>query len=236
MLVLALTAGALTVPAGASAFAKGNGGKSAPLQIRVPEQLAELAALYNSASLPVGVPPRESDGLYIEIAADLNFFGESFAPFQARSSLHLYVNGNGRTLLNFPWELCAGGAKIENLTIRPGPSASRLLYNSAERVYLINSLEALEEMRDRVNRGDYDIRGGIRYAEASYRLTASLVLPAGYQRAGGGWQPIGTEASPFSGSFDGGSRTISNLPISRAARRRACSGMWANPALYAGFS
>jgi len=57
--------------------------------------------------------------------------------------------------------------------------------------YLIKTREQLDDMRD--------------YPSASFRLEADIDL------AGFPWEPVGTPALPFSGTFDGNGHTISNL-------------------------
>lgn len=70
-------------------------------------------------------------------------------------------------------------------------------------IYIITTAEQLEAVRNNLG--------------ADYKLGADINL-SGYGASydgGQGWQPIGTNSSPFTGSFDGSGYTISNLYINR---------------------
>lgn len=69
--------------------------------------------------------------------------------------------------------------------------------------YLISNVQQFEYFRDQVNSGA--ARGDF------FRLTADINL------SGLNWTPIGTQSNPFSGNFDGGGHTVSNLTIGSGA-------------------
>lgn len=73
-----------------------------------------------------------------------------------------------------------------------------------EDAFVISTLHELEAFRDAVNAGN-DFAG------------QTVVLSAGVDlnptRAINYWEPIGTQANPFKGTFDGGNNTISNLVV-----------------------
>lgn len=53
---------------------------------------------------------------------------------------------------------------------------------------------------------------------AHYKLMADIDMAAFLEEIdmeGEGWEPIGTEANPFTGSFDGNGKTITGLYINR---------------------
>ena len=70
--------------------------------------------------------------------------------------------------------------------------------------YIVSSLTELELFRDDVNAGD-------NYAGKYVKLTANVDLSA--TRSANNWEPIGTTANPFKGTFDGADYTISNLVV-----------------------
>ncbi|MEA4971434.1 MAG: MBG domain-containing protein [Candidatus Pelethousia sp.] len=75
--------------------------------------------------------------------------------------------------------------------------------------YQIATGAQLAKLAELVNAGGYDGK--------YYRLTADIDL-SGYGKnygAGKGWAPIGTEANPFRGEFDGNGKVISGLYINR---------------------
>ena len=73
-----------------------------------------------------------------------------------------------------------------------------------DNAFVISTLHELEAFRDAVNAGN-DFAG------------QTVVLSAGVDlnptRAINIWEPIGTQANPFKGTFDGGDHTISNLVV-----------------------
>ncbi|MGI6425343.1 MAG: hypothetical protein ACOX2A_09090 [Tepidanaerobacteraceae bacterium] len=58
-------------------------------------------------------------------------------------------------------------------------------------------------------------------SDKHFKLNANLNLDIAPYNSDTRWQPIGTSASPFNGTFDGGGHTISNLTINKA-------GTWNN--------
>lgn len=74
--------------------------------------------------------------------------------------------------------------------------------------FVIETLHELEAFRDAVNAGN-TFEG------------ETVVLSAGVDlnptRAINNWEPIGTQANPFKGTFDGGNKTISNLNVDGGA-------------------
>ena len=74
-----------------------------------------------------------------------------------------------------------------------------------ENPYLINDLAALKAFRDSVN-------GGNSYHKKFIKLNADIDLENEE------WTPIGKEGMPFSGTFDGNEKTISNLSINMPSK------------------
>ena len=66
-------------------------------------------------------------------------------------------------------------------------------------------IRTLAEFRDFINEGDYE---GNSFNDCLFTLTEDIDL------SGEEWIPIGTEDNPFTGTFDGGGHTISNMRIS----------------------
>jgi hypothetical protein len=80
---------------------------------------------------------------------------------------------------------------------------------TAEEPYLIKSAEDLYQMRDTAY-----LTGG-KHFRLETDLDLSQTAYDGEFDEGRGWEPIGTKESPFTGIFDGGGKTISNLTINR---------------------
>ena len=70
--------------------------------------------------------------------------------------------------------------------------------------YIINNLHELEAFRDAVNAGN-------NFSGKVFKLKSNIDLNP--TRAINYWEPIGTQANPFEGTFDGGDNTISNLVV-----------------------
>ena len=70
--------------------------------------------------------------------------------------------------------------------------------------FVISTLHELEAFRDAVNAGND-------FADQTVVLSAGVDLNP--TRAINIWEPIGTQANPFKGTFDGGDNTISNLVV-----------------------
>ena len=70
--------------------------------------------------------------------------------------------------------------------------------------YIVSSLTELELFRNKVNAGD-------NHAGKYVKLSADVNLSA--TRSANNWEPIGTTANPFKGTFDGDGYTISNLVV-----------------------
>ena len=70
--------------------------------------------------------------------------------------------------------------------------------------FVISTLHELEAFRDAVNAGN-------NFADQTVVLSAGVDLNP--TRAINIWEPIGTQANPFRGTFDGGDHTISNLVV-----------------------
>jgi thiol-disulfide isomerase/thioredoxin len=89
--------------------------------------------------------------------------------------------------------------------------------------FLVESLEDLVFLRDAVNAGKSI--GDVDAATASYQLTAdidlSLVCSAVSKQS---WTPIGTEASPFQGTFNGGNHLVKGLYINSNGNNKGFFG------------
>jgi LPXTG-motif cell wall-anchored protein len=83
------------------------------------------------------------------------------------------------------------------LTIFAGGSGTK------EDPYLVATAEQLNNVRYRLNK--------------HFKQTANIDLNVAPYNTGAGWEPIGIYGSPFSGTFDGNGKTISNLTINRSA-------------------
>ncbi len=85
-------------------------------------------------------------------------------------------------------------------------------YGTEDKPYKIDNLYKLSRMASLVN--DDNKQG--EYAGKCYLLTADIDMSDTYHSGDGGksWTPIGTESTPFTGTFDGGNHTISGLYIS----------------------
>ena len=70
--------------------------------------------------------------------------------------------------------------------------------------YIITNLHELEAFRDAVNAGN-------NFSGKVFKLNGGINLDV--TRAINNWEPIGTQANPFMGTFDGGDNTISNLVV-----------------------
>ena len=70
--------------------------------------------------------------------------------------------------------------------------------------FVISTLHELEAFRDAVNAGNT-------FKDQTVVLSAGVDLNP--TRAINNWEPIGTQANPFEGTFDGGDNTISNLVV-----------------------
>jgi uncharacterized repeat protein (TIGR02543 family) len=121
--------------------------------------------------------------------------------------------------------LGAGGGASGGVYLASNPQEGKTLYNevgdgSAQSPYLIGNADQLKDLANRVNgvesyAGNADNMSGIYIS-----LTADIDLSAydrnadsGYM-GGKGWNPIGNSASNcFSGIFDGGGFTVSNIYI-----------------------
>ena len=73
-----------------------------------------------------------------------------------------------------------------------------------EDAFVIETLHELEAFRDAVNAGN-DFEGQTVVLSAGVNLNPTRAINI--------WEPIGTQANPFRGTFDGGDNTISNLVV-----------------------
>ena len=73
-----------------------------------------------------------------------------------------------------------------------------------EDAFVIETLHELEAFRDAVNAGN-------NFSGEVFKLKSNIDLNP--TRAINNWEPIGTQANPFKGTFDGGDKTISNLVV-----------------------
>ena len=73
-----------------------------------------------------------------------------------------------------------------------------------EDAFVISTLHELEAFRDAVNAGN-------NFSGKVFKLKSNIDLNP--TRAINNWEPIGTQANPFKGTFDGGDNTISNLVV-----------------------
>ncbi|MGI6425198.1 MAG: fibronectin type III domain-containing protein [Tepidanaerobacteraceae bacterium] len=77
---------------------------------------------------------------------------------------------------------------------------------SEEEPYLIETVDQLNNVRNYLGKENSD---------KHFKLNANLNLDVAPYNSDTGWQPIGTSASPFTGTFDGGGHTISGLTIDK---------------------
>lgn len=77
---------------------------------------------------------------------------------------------------------------------------------SAEEPYLIETVYHLNNVRKYL---------GAEHNDKHFKLNANLNLDVAPYNSGTGWQPIGISESPFTGTFDGGGKTISGLVINK---------------------
>ena len=73
-----------------------------------------------------------------------------------------------------------------------------------DNAFVIETLHELEAFRDAVNAGNT-------FSGQTVVLSGDVNLAV--TRAINNWEPIGTQANPFKGTFDGGNKTISNLVV-----------------------
>ena len=76
--------------------------------------------------------------------------------------------------------------------------------------YQINTAEELAFMASKANAGDTN------YASAYYKLTADIVLNESLDGTSNEWTAIGTDATPFTGTFDGDGHTVSGIVINKS--------------------
>ena len=76
--------------------------------------------------------------------------------------------------------------------------------------YQINTAEELALLAKKVNAGETS------YASAYYRLTADIVLNESLEDTPNEWTAIGTDTTPFTGTFDGDGHTISGIVINKS--------------------
>jgi hypothetical protein len=112
---------------------------------------------------------------------------------------------------NFVVTVTPAFAGADTIDVWDGKTAT--VPNTNEKgTYIINSASDLAGFAALVNGTltDTQTRSGetIDYASMDFTLTADIDL------AGHDWTPIGTEARPYTGHFDGGNHTISNLKVS----------------------
>lgn len=85
--------------------------------------------------------------------------------------------------------------------------------------YLISSVEDLTYYMQKINNGEVNA-DGLKYSEASYRLTASLNLAEKF------WTPIGTEENPFNGTFSFNGYTITSVYLARLYNSTSYGGLF----------
>ncbi len=97
---------------------------------------------------------------------------------------------------------------------------------NADDEYLISSVENLQWFSDAVNSGDSEIKA---------RLTADIAFNSGIPTDSSRiWTPIGTQANPFFGSFDGGSYTVNGIFINSASDNQGFFGYLGDNAVVTG--
>ena len=89
--------------------------------------------------------------------------------------------------------------------------------------FLIATADQLKELATLVNAEKTYNDGNGSYGAAHYRMVADVDLSA-Y----GNWTPIGSEDTPFRGTFEGNSHTIRNLTITNATQEYQGLFGWAN--------
>ena len=85
--------------------------------------------------------------------------------------------------------------------------------------YLISTLQDLTYYMQKINNGEVNA-DGLKYSEASYRLTTSLNLAEKF------WTPIGTEENPFNGTFSFNGYTITSVYLARLYNSTSYGGLF----------
>ena len=124
----------------------------------------------------------------------------------------LTLEGNGTQKAGeYPLKLTIDGTTSDSFTLTV-ESYFAGTGNSAT-PYLISSAADLANLSELINAGNVAFNA----AGVNYRLTENITLPT-VSAGSSNFTPIGTNASPFRGTFDGNSKTISNLTISKTSQ------------------
>lgn len=97
------------------------------------------------------------------------------------------------------------------------------IYELRSEPYAINSFSDLIAFRNAVNEG----RMMASYSTDNFVLTADIEMPSGVS-----WACIGSQQNPFSGIFDGGGHTISNLNITSSNDNQGLFGCATEATIY----
>lgn len=183
----------------------------------------EYGELGNGSSDGVSDPPAHPVPAQIGTDTDWIFVSTSYAhnaAFKTDGSLWLWgLNGSGQmgdgtsgTAKTVPQRLdgagtwlavaCGGSHTVATLEAEPTVPEFAGGNGSEEEPYLIETVDHLNNVRNYL---------GTENNDKHYKLNANLNLDVAPYNSGAGWEPIGTLESPFTGSFDGGGHTISNL-------------------------
>jgi len=104
------------------------------------------------------------------------------------------------------------------------PDAFKRIYEINEAPQTIESLEELADFRNAVNSENGRYKGS---SNRSVKLIADIDMSSVDN-----WAPIGTEAHPYSGVFDGGGHTISNLRVSSSGNDAGLFGYADSATIY----
>ena len=118
--------------------------------------------------------------------------------------------------------LTAGESKHAELSLEEQAKIGEI-GTAGDNPFLIATDEQLKELATLVNGKETYNDGNDSYGAAHYRMVADVDLSA-Y----GNWTPIGSEDTPFRGTFEGNSHTIRNLTITNATQEYQGLFGWAN--------
>ena len=118
--------------------------------------------------------------------------------------------------------LTAGESKQAELSLEEQAKIGEI-GTAGDNPFLIATAEQLKELATLVNAEKTYNDGNGSYGAAHYRMVADVDLSA-Y----GNWTPIGSEDTPFRGTFEGNSHTIRNLTITNATQEYQGLFGWAN--------
>ncbi|MEE0864338.1 MAG: DUF6562 domain-containing protein [Alistipes sp.] len=151
------------------------------------QEIGGIAGVWHNGGADVVFTNCTFEGtLTTNIAVDFYYGGLVGKPYSA--------TGNGKLIID-GYEMVVNGLGVND-----------------EGEYLVTATEGLEYIAEQVNAGNEE------YTEANIVLDGDIDLAqlAAMTRSAvvaNNWTPIGTEANPFKGSFDGNGKTIKNLAL-----------------------